>query len=92
MDIWTSFRKLIESEKSMPGVYPDLSKWHMVFFGDSVLANYSGSSSIPGCMAGVSHISFDNYAVGGSIRYVSKCQTGVTGEQEALLSGQLWSE
>ena len=66
VDIWTSFRRLIESEKSMPGVYPDLSKWHMVFFGDSVLANYSGSSSIPGCMAGVSHISFDNYAVGGS--------------------------
>lgn len=31
VDIWTSFRRLIESEKSMPGVYPDLSKWHMVF-------------------------------------------------------------
>lgn len=64
--IWTSFRELIESEKNMPSIYPDLSQWHIVFLGDSVLANYEGNSSIPGCMAGLSHITFDNYAVAGS--------------------------
>lgn len=64
--IWASFCKLIESERSAPSIYPDLSRLHIIFFGDSVLANYSGSSSIPGCMAGLSSITFDNYAVGGS--------------------------
>lgn len=33
--------------------YPDLSDWCMVFFGDSVMAYHTGSSSIPGVVSGL---------------------------------------
>ena len=63
---WNSLRETIAREKNTPSGYPDLSRWHLVFFGDSGLANYPGSFSIPGYMAGLSDITFDNYAVGGT--------------------------
>lgn len=63
---WNSLRETIANKKKFPSNYPDLSQWHLVFFGDSVLANFPGSFSIPGYMAGLSDITFDNYAVGGT--------------------------
>lgn len=61
-----ALRGTVAAEKNSPSHFPDLSDWDIVFFGDSVLANYAGSFSIPGYMAGLSHATTHNYAVGGS--------------------------
>ena len=63
---WTSLRELIAREKASPTFYPDLSDWCLVFFGDSVLGNFPGSSSIPGYVAGLSDAAVYNFAIGGS--------------------------
>lgn len=44
----------------------DLSQWSVVFFGDSVIANYTDSTSVPGVVNGISAAQTYNYAVGGS--------------------------
>lgn len=63
---WNAFYEMVEREKNAPTSYPDLSKWNIVFFGDSVFANYEGSYSIPGVVSGLSGASVHNFAVGGS--------------------------
>lgn len=63
---WNSLRETIEREKNTPTVYPDLSDWCLVFFGDSVLANADGSYSIPGYITGLSKCLAYNYAAGGT--------------------------
>lgn len=63
---WDSLRTLIRREQDMPTCYPDLSGWHLVFFGDSIFATSSGSLSIPGYVSGLSHAAATNLAVGGS--------------------------
>ncbi len=46
--------------------YPDLSEWCMVFLGDSIFGNYSGSFSIPGAVNGLSAAQVYNCAKGGT--------------------------
>lgn len=65
-NFWGPLRESIRNAKGASHAYPDLSRWHIVFFGDSVLANYPGSYAIPGYMAGLSHITYDNCAIGGT--------------------------
>ncbi|MBQ2802376.1 MAG: hypothetical protein IJF07_00565 [Lachnospiraceae bacterium] len=57
---------LLASERQNPTSYPDLSHWQLVFFGDSIIGNYSGSFSIPGVVSGLSKASTYNYAIGGT--------------------------
>lgn len=45
--------------------YPDLSKWDIVFFGDSVIA-FSETSSIPGALAGITGAHTYNCGQGGT--------------------------
>lgn len=59
-------RELIANERAVPSVYPDLSDWCLVFFGDSVIAKLHGSCSIPGCVTGLSGAVTYNCAIGGS--------------------------
>lgn len=56
----------VAGEKNSSVCRADLSDWCLVFFGDSVLGNYSGSFSIPGYVNGLSGASVYNYAVGGT--------------------------
>lgn len=63
---WSSLRNTIQQEKNDPSEYPDLSDRCLVFFGDSVLANFPGSYSIPGYVQGLSGAVTYNYAVGGT--------------------------
>lgn len=55
----TDYRSEEESE------YPDLSKWDVVFFGDSVIA-FSETSSIPGAFSGLTGAHTYNCGRGGS--------------------------
>lgn len=61
-----SLRARIESEKTSPTVYEDLSDWYFVFLGDSVMAYDTGSSSIPGVVNGLSRADTANLSQGGS--------------------------
>lgn len=63
---WNSLRHILEREKDTPTIYPDLSDWCLVLFGDSVLGNFSGSTSIPGYINGLSHAFVYNFAIGGT--------------------------
>lgn len=56
---------LITREKETPTVYPVLSDWDVVFFGDSIIGNYTGSFSVPGVVTGLSDAHTYNCAQGG---------------------------
>lgn len=60
------FNKYVNQEKENNTTYSDLSRWQIVFFGDSVMGNYPGSISIPGMVHGLSDAEVFNYAVGGT--------------------------
>lgn len=61
-----SLSALTEKKRLAKQSNPDLSDWTMVFFGDSIIANYKDSTSVPGVVAGLSQAATLNYAVGGS--------------------------
>ncbi len=58
---------LVQQQLSAPSMYPDLSDWDIVFLGDSVIGNYSGSLSIPGVIHSFSGASVFNCALGGAL-------------------------
>lgn len=61
-----TLREVVARETASRTEYPDLSHWCMVFFGDSVFANYPGSYGIPGYIEGLSGAATYNYAAGGT--------------------------
>lgn len=60
-----ALKALIAREKETPTSYPDLSGWDVVFFGDSIIGNYTGSYSVPGVVTGLSDAHTYNCAQGG---------------------------
>ena len=60
------FRSLITEAIATPAVYPDLSDYNIVYFGDSVLGNYHDFASIPGVISALTGAHADNLAIGGS--------------------------
>lgn len=53
------------SLRTAPQTYPDLSGHCIVFFGDSVIGNYSDSTSIPGVVSGLTGAEVYNCGHGG---------------------------
>ena len=53
------------SYRNAPEKYPDLSRYAVVFFGDSVIGNYTDSASIPGVVAGLTDATVYNCGYGG---------------------------
>lgn len=64
--LFDNLSALVTYECTVPSVYPDLSEWQLVFFGDSIIGNYKGSFSVPGVVTGLSGASTYNYAIGGT--------------------------
>lgn len=64
-EILEGLREQIEREKISPAVYPDLSQWCIVFFGDSVIGYNAGSYSLPGVVEGLSGAQVYNCGQGG---------------------------
>lgn len=56
----------VERERNTPTHYPDLSDWCIVFLGDSVLGNSTGSISGSGYVSGLSGALSCNLAVNGA--------------------------
>lgn len=61
-----SLRKLTAAQRHAPTVYPDLSDTAVVFFGDSIIGNYSDGMSIPGVVHGLTNAAVYNCGYGGN--------------------------
>lgn len=64
--LFDMLREQVAAERTSPAVYPDLSDYCLVFFGDSILAYGEGTVTTPGFITGLSHAVTYNYAVGGT--------------------------
>lgn len=68
--------------------YPDLSKWDVVFFGDSVIA-FSETSSISGAFSGLTGAHTYNCGKGGSSATMKNNSSGIPAVVDAFLSEDL---
>ena len=57
--------ELIARYRETPVDYPDLSETEIIFFGDSVIGNYTNSLSIPGVINGITGAAVFNCGYGG---------------------------
>lgn len=64
--LFDMFRELISAERTSPTVYPDLSDYCFLLFGDSILAYGEGTVSTHGYITGLSGAAAYNYAIGGT--------------------------
>jgi hypothetical protein len=74
---------------------PDLSDMDIIFFGDSVIGNFTDSTSIPGAVAGLSGAKTYNMGVGGATAAcLSEDEPNIITMVDAFLSadGSLFSE
>lgn len=70
-DTFRSFSQYIRECREHPVSYPDLSSWQLVYFGDSIFGNYSGSLSIPGVVQALTGCESYNYAIGNTQAAIS---------------------
>lgn len=66
LNYYNRLQELTVQDRNQPPTYPDFSDKCIVFFGDSVIGNYTGSPSIPGVVAGLSNAVTYNLGIGGS--------------------------
>lgn len=59
------FGQMTELVQESPVIYPDLSEWCIVFFGDSIFEYNAGSRSIPGVIENLSNAQVYNCSQGG---------------------------
>lgn len=64
-DVLEDFETLVADCRSEETEHPSLSKWDVVFFGDSIIA-FSETSSIPGAVGGITGAHTYNCGQGGS--------------------------
>lgn len=78
------------SLRSAPAAYPDLSNRCVVFFGDSVIGNYTDSTSIPGVVSGLTGAEVYNCGYGGnSAAMMPGLLISLPGIIEAFFQGDL---
>lgn len=71
-------------------IYPDLSECCIVFFGDSVIGNYTDSTSIPGVVSGLTGAAVYNCGYGGnSAALAPDIQISLPGITEAFFRKDL---
>ena len=58
-------RGYLEDQKASTTAYPDLSLCDIVMFGDSIIGNYTDSSSVPGVVSGIAGTRCYNLGIGG---------------------------
>lgn len=52
-DTFTEFKELVAANRIEPITYPELSDYKIVFFGDSIIGNFTNTASIPGVVSGL---------------------------------------
>lgn len=61
-----SLADFVSMERMSRTDYPDLSQWHILIFGDSIMGNYDGITSAACMVNGLSGASVYNYAINGT--------------------------
>lgn len=88
--ILDDFKVEIQEEKANPTTYADLSKWKVVFFGDSIVGNYTGSTSISGVVTALSDAQTYNFGIGGTqATYSPDATNDFLHNVDAFISGEL---
>ncbi len=89
-EILENFETLVsESRSEETDGYPDLSKWDVVFFGDSVIA-FTETSSIPGAFSGLTGAHTYNCGKGGcTAAMTSETSLGIPAVVDAFLAEDL---
>lgn len=94
-DALEDFETLVEESRNAAAkddengkTYPDLSKWDVVFFGDSVIA-FSETSSIPGAFSGLTGAHTYNCGKGGSNATMKESSPGIPAVVDAFLAEDL---
>lgn len=64
--VFGEFAQLVEQKRKNVTVYPDLSDYKIVFFGDSIIGNYTDSASISGVVNGLTKAAVYNCGYGGN--------------------------
>lgn len=62
----SGLRRLTAAQRTAPTAYPDLRDTAIVFFGDSVIGNYTDGMSIPGVVRGLTGASVYNLGYNGN--------------------------
>ena len=84
------FSALLAKERNTPTVYPDWSDTKVVFFGDSVIANFTDTTSIPGVVHALTNAKVYNCGYGGnSAAYTPDCLINLPGIVDAFLNQDL---
>lgn len=65
-ELSSALSRLTAAQRAAPTVYPDLSDTAIVFFGDSVIGNYTNAMSIPGAVQGLTGAVVYNCGYGGN--------------------------
>lgn len=65
-ELSSALNRLTAAQRTAPTVYPDLSDTAIVFFGDSVIGNYTNGMSIPGAVGGLTGAAVYNCGYGGN--------------------------
>ncbi|MBE5869374.1 MAG: SGNH/GDSL hydrolase family protein [Lachnospiraceae bacterium] len=61
-----NLKQFVLRRKKNAAEYPDLFGWDVVLFGDSIIGNHTGSSSVAGVISGLSNARVYSMAVGGT--------------------------
>ncbi|MCI9336219.1 MAG: SGNH/GDSL hydrolase family protein [Lachnospiraceae bacterium] len=87
---YAGLESLTRKARTAPESFPDLSDYAFVFFGDSVIGNYTDSASIPGVVSGLSGAAVYNCGYGGnSAAQSSKFPVFLPGIADAFVRGDL---
>lgn len=86
--VFTEFSQLLETARTAPVTYPDLSGYKVVFFGDSIIGNYTDSTSIPGVVSGLTKAAVYNCGYSGnSASYNPEALINLPGIADAFIKG-----
>ncbi len=87
---YAALEALTRQARTAPEHFPDLSDYKFIFFGDSVIGNYTDSASIPGVVFGLSGAAVYNCGYGGnSAARSSKFPIFLPGIADAFVRGDL---
>lgn len=83
-DIYDKLTNLITLQRTSPTVYPDLSGWDIVFFGDSIIGNYTDTTSIPEVLSALTNANVYNCGWGGTTASYNEAETGAASLTEMV--------
>lgn len=83
-----AFRVLLNQKRSEPPHYPNLDHTTVIFFGDSIIANYTDATSIPGITKALTGAVVYNCGLGGGTASIfDEYSTSLPGILDAYFAG-----